>query len=286
MTIEVDFLEELDRFNLAMKKHSIEIEHGEQKSNHMGQGMIFEDHKKYVPGDDIRKIDWNVYARTKEYFIKRFEEEKGITLHILVDRSSSMDYGQVNKYEYAAKLGLGLAYMATQTNNRFRMSVFSETVTDISSARTDANLASLVEVLNGLKKTPESLVDRCLGEYEKRIKDKSAVIIISDFLMEMEAIESGIGALSAEDIVLANVLDTTELNPDFRGDMILKDAESDSKIRTFISNWSKNEYLSELEEHTGNIEKLAHQHGAKYMKISTGNPFFDTFLRLWNVLNQ
>jgi len=85
-------------------------------------------------------MDWKAYARTDEYYIKRFEQEKSITLHILVDRSSSMDYGEPNKFDYAAKIGLAAAYMSSKTNDRFRMSVFSETVTDISSARRNPNM--------------------------------------------------------------------------------------------------------------------------------------------------
>ena len=103
--IEIDFIDELDRFNLALKKNSTEIREGEQSSSSTGQGMVFEDHKKYQPGDDIRRIDWKAYARTNEVYVKRFEQEKSLTAHILVDRSSSMEFGNPTKYDYAAKIG-------------------------------------------------------------------------------------------------------------------------------------------------------------------------------------
>lgn len=284
--IELDFLDELDRFNLALKKNSVERKQGEQQSPGTGQGLIFEDHKKYVPGDDIRRIDWNVYARTEELFIKRFEEERSVTLHILVDRSSSMDYGESNKYDYAAKLGLAIAYMASNTNDRFRFSVFSETVTDISSGRRNIKMAELVDTLNRLRKTPESQVERCLTEYSSRIRNKSTVIVISDFLTDIEGIEEGVSRLKGVDTILVNVLDETEIEPDFEGDAILKDPESDSSLRTYLSRKVRSSYKDELAEHTRQIEEVAEKNGADYLKVSTSDNIFETFLDVWQRIND
>ncbi len=284
--IEVDFLDQLDRFNLALKKNSIEIQQGEQKSPETGQGMIFEDHKKYVPGDDIRRVDWKAYARTKEIYVKRFEEEKNVTVHILVDRSSSMDYGENNKYDYAAKIGLALAYMVSNTNDRFRFSVFSETVTDISSARRNANMGGMVETLNSLRKTPESRFRPCLTQYGSRIHNKSIVVVISDFLSDIEDIEAGVEKLSGTDTVLVNTLDVTEIEPDFHGDKILVDPESSFTLRTYLSRRIKNRYQQELEQHTDSIEEIADRNGASYVQVSTGDDIFDSFLEVWSHLNR
>ncbi len=284
--ITLDFLDELDRFQLALKKNSVEMHSGEQKSASTGHGMIFEDHKKYVPGDDIRRMDWNVYARTNELFVKRFEEEKSVTLHVLVDRSSSMDYGKVNKYEFASKMGLAIAYMASNTNDRFRYSVFSETVTDISSGRRNANLGELVDTLNQLRNTPESLIGRCLTEYSSRIQNKSTVVVISDFITDIEEIEKGVENLRKVDTVLINTLDATELDPDFDGDAILKDPESDSKLRTYLSRSTKNKYKKRLMNHTSQIEEIADKNNAHYIQLSTNEDVFNAFLRVWQLLNK
>lgn len=284
--IELDFLDELDRFQLALKKNSMEMRQGEQNSPSTGQGMIFEDHKKYVPGDDIRQMDWNVYARTEELFIKRFEEERSVTVHVLVDRSSSMDYGRVNKYEFASKIGLAVAYMVANTNDRFRFSVFSETVTDISSARRNANMGEMVETLNQLRKTPESMVERCLTEYASRIHNKSAVVVISDFFTDIEGIESGVERLRGIDTVLVNTLDSTELDPDFEGDKLLKDPESDSTLRTYLSRRTKRNYKQRLQQHVSRIEEVADRNGAQYVQLATNEDIFEAFLRVWRLLNR
>jgi uncharacterized protein (DUF58 family) len=284
--IEVDFIEELDRFNLALKKNSTEIQEGEQSSSSTGQGMIFEDHKKYQPGDDIRKIDWKAYARTDDIYVKRFEEEKSLTVHILVDRSSSMDFGDPNKYDYAGKIGLALAYMTSNTNDRFRYSVFSETVTDISSARRNPNLGEMVDTLNELRKTPESLIERCVNEYSAKIENKSVVVIISDFLTDIDEIESAVSRLSGSDVILVNTFDEKELDPDMEGDKILRDPESDSRLRTYISRKTRNNYRENIQEHMDQIEEVADKYGAEYILASTSDDVFDSFLKVWRAINQ
>ncbi|MCJ7479153.1 MAG: DUF58 domain-containing protein [Candidatus Nanohaloarchaeota archaeon QJJ-7] len=284
--ITVDFLDELDRFNLALKKHSEGLHEGRQKSGDTGTGMIFEDHKKYIPGDDIRRMDWKAYARSNEYYIKRFEEEKSVTLHVLLDRSSSMDYGRFNKYEYGAKLGVGLAYMATNTSDRYRFSVFSETVTDISSARRSLNPRELVDTLNTLDYTPDSRFERCLTQYGDYIKNTSVVVVISDFLSSEGDISRGVERLSDSDMVLVNVLDETEIEPDFEGDTILKDPESGDSLRTYLSGKVKSRYEKKMEEHTGKVAEAAERNGARYLKVSTGDDFFDSFMSLWQEVNR
>lgn len=283
--IELDFIEELNRFNLALKKNSTEVRQGEQTSSHTGNGMVFKDHKRYVAGDDFRSIDWKVYARTGDLYVKRFEEERSITLHILLDRSSSMDFGDPNKYDYAAKIGLATAYMASNTNDRFRFSVFSETVTDISFARRNANLGGLVDTLNNLQKTPESLVERCVNEYSKRIENKSVVIIISDFFTDIDEIENAIGRLKNSEVILVSTLSPQETDPELSGDKILLDPESDSRVRTYFSKRTKSKYQDNLNNHLESIEDLADKTGAEFLQISTGDDIFESFTKVWYAIN-
>jgi uncharacterized protein (DUF58 family) len=284
--IQIDFLEQLRNFHRALKKNSTEINQGKQKSDFSGHGMIFKDHKPYVPGDDIRKVDWKAYARTKEYFVRRYEEEKNITLHIVVDRSSSMDYGEENKYEYASKIGLGLAFMTGKTNDRFRYSVFSETLTDLTAARRNPNMPQLVETVNELRKTPESKVDRCLTQYSSRIKNNSTVVILSDFLVDVEQVEDALESLGGSDVLLVNTLSGEELSPDMEGEKILEDPESDSRIRTYLSSKVKNEYQQKLDDHTSEIAEKAEENGAEYLKLSTQQEFFQSFFEVWKKLNK
>jgi uncharacterized protein (DUF58 family) len=284
--ITLDYLEELERFQLALKKNASSINQGEHKSPKTGQGMIFKDHKEYIPGDDIRKIDWKAYARTKDFFVKRFEEEKRLNIHILLDRSSSMDYGKVNKYEFAAKLGLGVAKMSLNTNDKYSYSVFSETLTNISEGRRSTNISELVEILNNTRKTPESRVERCLTQYSERIENESAVVIFSDFLVDAEKIARGIETLTHTKPVIVTVLDETELDPEFSGDKILKDPESSSKVRTFLSKRTRQSYQGRINDHLENVEEISRKNGAEFVQASTDEDIFEVLLRIWNRLNE
>lgn len=283
--IELEFLEELEHFQLALKKNASQINQGEQKSQRSGQGMIFKDHKEYIPGDDIRKIDWKAYARTKDFYVKRFEEERRLNVHILLDRSSSMDYGDPTKYEFAAKLGLGIAKMTLNTNDRYNFSVFSETLTSLSSGRRGSDVTELVNVLNDLKKTPESRIEESITEYSKRIENESAVIILSDFLSDSEDIAAGLTSLKHTKPVVVNILDESELNPEFSGDKILKDPESSSKLRTFLSRRTRKKYQRRLEDHIDELEEVSRKNGAEFVQASTSDDIFEVLLKIWQRFN-
>lgn len=283
--IDLEFLEELEQFQKALKKNASQMNQGEQKSSRSGQGMIFKDHKEYIPGDDIRRIDWKAYARTKDYYVKRFEEERRLNIHILLDRSSSMDYGSPKKYEFAAKLGLGVAKMSLNTNDRYSFSVFSETLTNLSSGRRNTNITELVSILNNLKHTPESRIEDSITEYSQRIENESAVIILSDFLSDSEDIASGLASLKHTHPVVVNVLDETELNPDFSGDKILKDPESSSRLRTFFSRRTKKKYRNRLDSHIDNLEEVSRKNGAEFIQASTSEDVFEVLLKIWQRFN-
>ena len=283
--IPVEFLDELEALNLALKKDSTEALQGRQRSPQSGSGMLFKDHKEYIPGDDIRRMDWKAYARTEDLYVKRFEEEKSVTVHVLVDRSSSMDYGDENKYDYAAKLGLALAHFASNSNDRFRYSVFSETVSNLTADRRNADLAGLVEALNELPKTPESRIRDCVTSYTRHIQHSSAVVIISDFLTDINQIEDALSMLNTE-AFLVQTLSRRELEPEIQGDRILRDPESDSKLRTFLTPSTRRDYRQDLESHMHRIQEATGRNGGDYLLAPTDKDIFSTFLELWNLMKD
>ncbi len=284
--IEPSFLEQLENFRFALKKHSEEQHEGEHASPEKGEGMIFKDHKMYTPGDDIRRIDWKAYARTKDLYVKRFEEEKSITLHILVDRSSSMDFGENNKYEFAAKIGLALSYMASNTDDRYRYSLFSETLTQLSSGRRKSELMTLLQALNSIEKTPESRIESCVSQYVKQIRHESTIIIISDFLTDVDKIKETISRLEGKNAYLINTLSEEELNPATTGDTLLKDPESSTKLRTYISNRSKSKYQKRLDNHLSEIEEACRKNNVDYTKVSTAEQPISVFQNIWKKINN
>src|SRR3989344_1574166 len=127
--ITTSFLDQLTRFNLVVNKRVTSNLVGSKKSLAGGHGMTFKDYRIYAQGDDIRMIDWKVYARTDNHFIKVKEEEKNLTVHILIDKSASMDFGKpVSKFDYASMIGVGFGYLAMRDNEKFQYSTFSDSL--------------------------------------------------------------------------------------------------------------------------------------------------------------
>ena len=150
--INTDFLNQLDRFHLVVKKRVTSNFVGPRKSVAAGRGLTFKDHRMYSPGDDIRLIDWKVFARTDDLYIKTFEEERNLTAHIIMDASASMGFGKpISKFDYAAMLGVGLAYLAMRENERFQFSTFNEGLEIFQPRRGMSQLASMVFYLNNVK---------------------------------------------------------------------------------------------------------------------------------------
>ena len=107
--IDTSFLDQLKRFNLVINKRVTSNLTGPRKSKAAGRGLTFKDYRIYAPGDDIRLIDWRVFARTDNYYIKVHEEERNLTVHLIVDKSASMEFGKpISKFDYASMIIVGL----------------------------------------------------------------------------------------------------------------------------------------------------------------------------------
>jgi hypothetical protein len=137
-----------------------------------------------------------------------------------------------------------------------------------------------------MPKTPESLVEQCVTEYSNRIENESAVVIFSDFLADLDSIEAGLGSLKHTKPVVVNVLDESELNPDFSGDKILKDPESSSKLRTFFSKRTKDRYRNRLDDHLDELEEVSRKNGAEFVQCSTQDDIFEVLLEIWAKLSN
>src|SRR3989344_7468714 len=111
--IDTNFLNQLDRFSLIVYKRVTSSYAGEKRSIAEGRGLVFKDHRMYARGDDVKLIDWKVYARTDDLYVKRYEEERSLSVHILIDCSASMNFGRkMKKFDYASMIGVGFAYLA------------------------------------------------------------------------------------------------------------------------------------------------------------------------------
>jgi uncharacterized protein (DUF58 family) len=276
--IDTNFLKELDRFNVVLKRRVLSNYQGERQSKVQGSGLVFSDYKDYVPGDDFRKIDWLVYARTDKLYIKKFEEERDLTVHVIVDASASMNYGKkMKKFEFASMIGIGFAYMALRKNEKFNFSTFSENLNFLKARKGMNQLLEIVSRLEKQKPEGMSQLESSFEEYKKYLHTKGYIVIISDFLYDLEQIKSVISRFTKHQVVIIQVLDPAERRLDIYGDVLLEDSELGTKLRTFISNRLIKSYRDKLEGHIFAIKDACEKMNVDFISITTDRPVFEAF---------
>jgi uncharacterized protein (DUF58 family) len=279
--IDLSFLHELDRFSLIIRKRVTSKYTGPRKSVAMGRGMIFKDHRLYAPGDDFRSIDWKVYARTDDLYIKNFEEERNLVVHIIVDCSSSMNFGKpTTKFEYASMMGIGFAYLSMKENEKFQFSTFSDDIDVFQSRRGMSQLAAMIHHLNSIKTGGISKVRDAVKHYRKLIGSRSLIILISDFLIDFAEIKDALSTLGKHEIKVVQVLDPVEKELKFEGDFRLKDSETNEKMKTYLSPRLSLKCRDLLDQHTASIGKECDALGIDFYQFTTDTPIFDAFYKM------
>ena len=277
--IETDFFRQLDRFTFSVRKRVSTVYAGSRPSTRTGHGIDTIGFREYDYSDDLKDIDWKAYARTEKLYVRQFEEEKTLTTHILLDASKSMDYPEkgISKFEYAAMLAAGYAYMVTKYNDRFAISTFTQEVNINKPSRGRKNLLRTIDRLAELKISGGTSIEEAVIKYNRVIKSRSLVILISDFLQDPKAIETAVSRLSDHDLILIQVLDPTEKVLPLQGNSRLVDLETGDEIRTYVGENFKERYLGKLDDHSAMIKKSCMKVGAEFYTFTTDKPIFDAF---------
>ncbi|MBI3033914.1 DUF58 domain-containing protein [Candidatus Woesearchaeota archaeon] len=278
--ITTEFLTGLDRFNLVMKKRVTSKYAGARPSMMTGRGATIKDYRIYSAGDDFRLIDWKVYARTDNLYVKRYEEERNLVVHVIIDSSASMGYGKPSKFDYAAMLGVGFAYIAMRGNEKFRYAIFSNSLNVIQPKRGLSHLAGMVDLLNNTKPSGVSDFAMAMRNYRRALGKRSLIIIISDCLFDVDSIKDGLSQLGSNDIKLIQVLDPSERKLSIEGDVKLTDSETSMVMRTYISGKLRSDYQRKLESHIQDVEKISVGLRGGFHVVTTDTQVFDAFYRI------
>ncbi|MAG15995.1 DUF58 domain-containing protein [Candidatus Woesearchaeota archaeon] len=278
--ITADFLGELDRFHLILSKRVTSKYFGNKASINLGSGSTLKDHRIYSEGDDFRQIDWKIYARTDHLYIKKYEEERNMTVHVIVDDSASMNYGKPKKFDYASMLGVGFAYLSLKEHERFQFATFSDSLDVFQPRRGLEHVATMIDHLNKVKIKGKSKFFDAMAKYSKLLGTKSLIIIISDFLLDPEEVKEGLLKLGNHDIKLVQVLDPSEKELEISGDVKLEDAETHEILRTYVSPRLISQYESQLGNHVSNLNKTCLDLKADFFLVTTNTPIFDVFYRI------
>jgi len=243
--------------------------------------LTFKEHRIYSPGDDIRLIDWKVFARTDDLYIKTFEEERNLTVHTIIDSSASMGFGKpLSKFDYAAMIGTGFAYLAMRENERFQFSTFSEKLDIFQAKRGMSQLANMVFHLNNVKTHGYSKLLEAMVQYKKLVGSRSLLVLVSDFLLNIDEVIESLYLLGDHEIKIIQILDPIEKELKYHGDFKLIDSETQNRLRTYISPRLRVEYQQMLDSHSVKIEETCNKLGMHFFQITTNTPIFDAFYRV------
>ncbi len=249
---------------------------GIHKSHAMGQNVEFADFREYVKGDDIRRLDWKVYARTDRLFIRQFEEETSMRVYLVLDQSRSMDYGsrETSKIEYASILASSLAYLFVQQLDSVGLVTFDSEIRDyLPPGGTPEHLLRLWETLEKVTPTKETEVTRNLRNLAARIRKRGLVILISDLFDETEEILKGLSYFRGRrfEVLVFQVLDPAELDFPFEGNVVFKDMENGGRVETSCRA-VRDIYLRKMGEFLESVRRGCRQASVDYHLFNTGEP--------------
>ena len=249
---------------------------GLHRSPYHGFSIEFAEHREYVPGDDVRHIDWKVFGRSDRFYIKQYEEETNLSTHILLDASESMTYGSdgVSKFDYGVMVAASLSYLLLRQQDAVGLALFDEKVCDMVGARsTGSHLKTLLELAEnpGLKEKTDLGV--ILHEFAGRIHRRGLVVIISDMLDDIEHIERGLKHLRYcnHEVILFHLLDTDERTFPFQNMTMFEGMEGMEEV---LANprLLKEAYLEELESFLSRLRRVCRNNRFDYVALDTSDP--------------
>ncbi len=249
---------------------------GMHRSPYHGFSVEFTEYRQYTQGDDPRHLDWRVYARSDRYFIKKFEDETNLRLHLLVDQSRSMAYGSrdYTKAHYAATLAATLAYFLHLQGDAVGLLTFDEQVREYLPAR--HRISHLRQLMFALEKPATGASTNLSTPLERimsLVRKRAMVALISDFLAPLDRLERNLIALAAggHEISVFQVLDPMELNLGLEQPALFEDIESERQIYIDPAA-ARGGYLKKLEAHNAALRAICQKLGASYHQLSTAQP--------------
>ncbi len=263
---------------------------GLHRSPDFGFSQEFAEYRAYTPGDDLRHVDWNLFARTERCYLKRYRGETNSQLTILLDASNSMEYtsGPTKKMDYARFIAASLFYLAIHNQrDAAGLIVFDEKVRDVVRPSTrPGQLGRLFAALERAEPHAHTNFDSPLKQFQDLLHRRGIAIVISDFYDDPEAIARTIEPVRyrGNEVVLFHILDPQEIRPVLKGSSLLVDLETGQKIEV-VPEYAKTEYRTRIDAHIEHLRSRARAAGMDYHLLVTDQPL-DAALRGYLALRK
>jgi uncharacterized protein (DUF58 family) len=271
---------------------------GLHRSPDFGFSQEFAEYRAYTPGDDLRHVDWNLFARTERMYLKRYRGETNSTLTVLLDASKSMEFTSAdgtarggkypNKMDYARFAAASLFYLAIHNQrDGAGLIVFDDEVRNF--VRPSTRLGQLHRLMAGLEQAqPAARTDfsKPMRHFQELVTRRGIVIVISDFYADPTEIVKAIEPLRfhGNEVVLFHILDPKELKPELKGPSVLVDLETDQRLEV-IPEYARETYVKKIEAHIEQLRNKTKGAGMDYHMLITSEPL-DRVLREYLAIRQ
>jgi uncharacterized protein (DUF58 family) len=254
---------------------------GMHRSPYQGISVEFAQHRQYVPGDDIRHVDWKVFAKTDKVYLKQYLEETNLHLICVVDASESMGYGSVadgpntwSKYDHATAIAAALSYLAIQQQDSVGLAIFDNDLRRyFKPSNSPAQWKTITHELLLVPRLKKTGTGRVLDQLAEKLTHRSLVLILSDFFDDIDSIQQGLRHLRyrKHEVLAFQVLDPMEIEFPFEDVTLFKGLEEMGELLTEPQSL-RNGYLAELSAFTNELKRMCRGMHIDFTRMSSGQP--------------
>ena len=283
MLFDESTLRKLNQLTLVASRVRSGAIKGERRSSRRGNSVEFADYRNYTAGDDLRRLDWNIYARLEKPFIKLLEEEEDLAVYVLIDGSRSMDWGEgdQHKFNYAKRLAAGIGAVALGSGDLLSVGFLQggHVISEFGPARGQYALPRLFHFLESLEANAETDLNASLREYSIAPHRAGLVILISD-LFAADGYESGLRQLLSRghEAALIHILSPDEIDPPLAGDLQLVDIETNFEQDVSVDGGLRNLYRSRVQAWIQSTQADCRKHGIRYLDLVTSQSWDQALL--------
>jgi uncharacterized protein (DUF58 family) len=283
MLFPSDFLTRLEYLSIISKRVFRGSLLAQRRTMQMGAGIEFSDHREYTNGDDLRYLDWNIYARYGDLLLKRFQEEQDLYVYILLDCSRSMAFGQPAKFDLARHLAAALAYIALADLDRIAIVAYADSV--LTEFPVTRGKARILPIMRFLENTPTTGRDTNLGRAVQGLLHRGSrnglVIVLSD-LFDEHGFQRGLDQLRYRkfDAHVIQLHDPKEADPALLGDAELMDVETESIRKVTVTERNLRTYKKLFQEHQTAVRDYCHGYSLGCTQAPSTVPFDELMMRM------
>jgi uncharacterized protein (DUF58 family) len=280
--LEPTTLQKISKMELVARQLMDGYVQGMHRSPHIGFALDFAQHRQYVPGDDVKRIDWRAFAKSERYYIKQYEVSTNLRLHIVLDASGSMAYkGEsdvMSKFRYGQYLAACLSYLVLHQQDSAGLVTFDNKVRDFIPPRSSpSHLMRLLHALDATKAEKESAIAPLLHEVAERITRRSMVVLISDLFDDPEPLIESLHHLrhKRHEVILLHTMAHDELEFPFRKWSLFENLEKNNDRLRLDPATMRTIYLENVAAHLRAVREAASKLNISHVLLDTSRPFDD-----------